>query len=119
MTCIQHENPVTLSGSSLFLTISLFLHLFPLLVPLLKVSFHVLFFLGAGTEPSLSGVTEGGMVLMQEREECICGTLGWDGGRVCLGLGIVLGRGGIGRFGWTMKRSRVSMDDEREEGREV
>ncbi len=102
-------------GSSLLLTISLFLHLLPLLVPFLEVSFHVLFLFVSRSEPSLSGVTKGGICIVEEREECMCWTLRCVGGR--LGLGLGLGIGG-GELGWAMKRDSVSMDNMKEGRRE-
>ncbi len=96
MRRIQHESVPShhLFGSSSFLTVSLFLHLLPLLVPFLEVSFHFLFPFVSGGEPSLSGVTEGGIGVVEEREECRCWTLRWVAGRLGLGLGL-----GVGELG--------------------
>lgn len=102
MRCIQHDTVLSdrLLSSSLSLTSSLFLHLFPLLVPFLEVSFHVLFLFVSGSEPRSSGVTEGGVGVVEKREQSKCWTLGWVGG----GLRVGLGMGVVGLFGWTKKR---------------
>ncbi len=106
MRCIQHETVPSccVFGSSSFLTISFFPHLLPLLVPFLEVSSHVLFM--SGSEPSLSRVTEWGIWVVEEREERMCWTLRWVGGRLGLGLGTV-----VGELRWAMKRDCVSMDN--------